>query len=632
MNINAQGCGIIVMLVILYFFVSQKKLKLRTSKAFISIWSAVMIALVFDILSLIAIENRHVLPISCVHAICKIYLWTVTWEAMAAVWYVCVDIFKSNDAERKWRNRTWCNAVITNILIAVLPIHIYDRESSTYTFGAAVIVTYVIALMHLFAVAILTTKHKNQMNPRRRNSVLTWIIIWITAASIQFIDNSVLIVGFAGSIGILIIYLMLENPIINMDRDTGLFNLNALFEYVKELQGRMKDVSIVCVRYDNNRNTIFSFEIENSIAREVVDFISDTENAITFRSSASEFILVFDNEEMAKHGIDKISKRFEQPWGKENLRMLPIDIYFLESTENIRRSTDVLSIFQYAKQNRAEMSGSDVVTIGRGVVDRIYDEMSIENEIIDALSEDRIEVFYQPIYCTRKRNFTTAEALVRIRSRDGEIIPPGRFIGIAEKRGLIIRLGERVFEKVCQFIVNNDLRELGLEYIEINLSVIQCAYENLAKDFITIMNWYNINPKDIVLEITESASVLEKQILLQNMNELRKMGVRFALDDFGTGQSNLNYIVDMPIDIVKFDSGMTSAYFENGKGKPVMDAAMGMIQKLELEIVSEGIEEQEQFKKLDELGIDYIQGYYFSRPKKDSEFVRFIKDNNLIHE
>lgn len=142
------------------------------------------------------------------------------------------------------------------------------------------------------------------------------------------------------------------------------------------------------------------------------------------------------------------------------------------------------------------------------------------------------------------------------------------------------------------------------------------------------MDKYSIDPKDIVLEITESASVLEKQILLQNMNELRKIGVRFALDDFGTGQSNLNYIVDMPIDIVKFDRGMTSAYFANGKGKPVMDAAMGMIQKLELEIVSEGIEQKEQFKKLDEMGIDYIQGYYFSKPRDSKEFLSFIRNEN----
>jgi EAL domain-containing protein (putative c-di-GMP-specific phosphodiesterase class I) len=289
---------------------------------------------------------------------------------------------------------------------------------------------------------------------------------------------------------------------------------------------------------------------------------------------------------------------------------------------------DILGLFQYAKRNRAEFTGRGVMLINNEVIEHIYDENSVENEIIEALRDNRVEVFYQPIYNTKTHKFTSAEALVRIRSREGNIIPPGRFIAEAEKRGLILRLGERVFEIVCRFIVQHDIHAMGIEYIECNLSVVQCAYDHLAQDFIAIMEKYHVDANDIVLEITESASITEKKILLDNMNALRKVGVRFALDDFGTGQSNLSYIVDMPIDIVKFDRGMTNAYFDNGKGKPVMDAAMGMIQKLKLEIVSEGIEEKEQLAKLDELGIDYIQGYYFSKPRNAAEFISFIESNN----
>ena len=112
------------------------------------------------------------------------------------------------------------------------------------------------------------------------------------------------------------------------------------------------------------------------------------------------------------------------------------------------------------------------------------------------------------------------------------------------------------------------------------------------------------------------------------MEKLRSVGVRFALDDFGTGQSNLNYIVEMPVDVVKFDSTMTNAYFENGTAKYVMDAAMQMIQGMDLEIVSEGIEESEQYKTMKELGIDYIQGFYFSRPVDSDEFIRFMKEKS----
>ena len=189
-------------------------------------------------------------------------------------------------------------------------------------------------------------------------------------------------------------------------------------------------------------------------------------------------------------------------------------------------------------------------------------------------------------------------------------------------------MGETVFRKVCEFLNKSEIDKHGISYIEINLSVVQCAYEKLAEDYISIMADYGISPKLINLEITESASMNAKKTLLENMKRLTSYGVNFSLDDFGTGQSNLDYIVDMPVDIVKFDKGMTSAYFENGKAKYIMDAAMSMIQGMNLKIVSEGIETEEQFKVMNDLGINYIQGYYFSKPLSADEFMKFIIKNN----
>lgn len=106
-------------------------------------------------------------------------------------------------------------------------------------------------------------------------------------------------------------------------------------------------------------------------------------------------------------------------------------------------------------------------------------------------------------------------------------------------------------------------------------------------------------------------------------------GVHFSLDDFGTGQSNLNYIVDMPVDIVKFDRSMTNSYFENGKAKYVMEAAIHMIHGMNLEIVSEGIETKEQYQTMEDLGISHIQGYYFSKPLPEDEFIEFLEKNQV---
>ena len=117
------------------------------------------------------------------------------------------------------------------------------------------------------------------------------------------------------------------------------------------------------------------------------------------------------------------------------MTMLFGEIYYLSSTELVRRPSDILGIFQYAKRNRAEFTGRGVMLINNEVIEHIYDENSVENEIIGALRDNRVEVFYQPIYNTKTHKFTSAEALVRIRSREGNIIPPGRFIAVAEKRG-----------------------------------------------------------------------------------------------------------------------------------------------------------------------------------------------------
>ena len=255
-------------------------------------------------------------------------------------------------------------------------------------------------------------------------------------------------------------------------------------------------------------------------------------------------------------------------------------------------------------------------------------ESMAEILIEEAIENDRVEVYYQPIYSTQKGKFTSAEALVRIIDEKGCMVPPSNFISVAEENGMIIRLGEIVFEKVCQFISTDEYKKLGLEYIEINLSVVQCSYKHLASDYISIMEKYKINPNHINLEITESASIDAKNLLLENMNKLIEYGIKFSLDDFGTGQSNLNYIAEMPVEIVKFDKDMVTAYFDNNKTQYVMDAAMGMIKGMQMEIVSEGIETDEQYERMEKLGINYIQGYYFSKPVPRDEFVEFIMKAN----
>ena len=360
---------------------------------------------------------------------------------------------------------------------------------------------------------------------------------------------------------------------------------------------------------------------------EISRFISKIEGIRAFRISENELVFLFFDEKEEEQVYKYLSERFEKPWGRENMRIITPRWYCVEHAGAINRAEDLLTLFQYTSQKlmNSRIAGNEKVLIDRDVIKAMYKEQEVENLLIHAMEMDWVDVYFQPIYSTRKYQFVSAEALVRIHDAEGKIISPAVFIEVAEKTGLIVKLGEMVFEKVCRFIREEKPSQYGIEYIEVNLSVIQCGYEYLAENFIRTMKKYDILPGCINLEITETASLKEKRTLLRNMKELREYGVSFSLDDFGTGRSNLNYIVDMPVDIVKFDKDMIQSYFSSDKAKYVMDAAMHMIHGMELQIVSEGIETEEQYVTMEKLGISFIQGYYFSKPLPEKEFLKFIR-------
>ena len=221
---------------------------------------------------------------------------------------------------------------------------------------------------------------------------------------------------------------------------------------------------------------------------------------------------------------------------------------------------------------------------------------------------------------------------MRIKDKDGNIIPPGDFIPVAERSGQIRELGIRIFEKVCIFLETHRAQELGLKYIEVNLSVIQFDSKSPADFIQAIMKEHGIRPEWINLEITETAEADVRQVLLKNMEKLTAIGITFSLDDFGTGRSNLDYFVSMPLKNVKFDHTFTQGYFNDGRTRRVVRGMAGIIHDMGMHVVSEGVETREQLEGMVELGADYIQGFCFCRPVPENEFLEFMSAvNSGVH-
>ncbi len=632
MNIKMQCCGIILLVVIFFFYYRQKKINLNTEKAFLRIFLVITIGLTLDILSMVVLHYADSLPELVVDTVCKSYVASLVLVALNGVLYVCADIFGQSKMYRKC-NLIYCIlAGIGIVLIFALPIYkSVEDKSNTYTYGPSTLVTYAFCLGFFAVMIFMIIRHKSKMNPKRREAVQVWIALWLAAAIIQFLDKKLLLVGYAGAISVMIIYLKLENPEINLDRQTGLFNQAALIQYMRQMFHTEEDFSLLIMQIPlplmrNNP------EEDKKIKMEIVGYISSLPDSIAFKGAEDEIILILPNREQAEEVKEILEERFESGWGKNNSILVNPYFLLMPSAHIVSSAEDILPCLQYARQNSMEFAETGEAVLNEDLTSQMYEERQIEQLLAEAIKNDWVEVYYQPIYSIEEKQFVSAEALSRIIDEDGNVVSPGLFIDVAEKNGMILKLGELVFKKVCQFIASHPLKEMGIRYIEVNLSTIQGSYEHLADSFIEIMEWYHVDPSMINLEITESGSINAKKILLDNMNRLIRYGVRFSLDDFGTGQSNLNYIVEMPVDIVKFDRTMTGSYFDKGKAKYVMDAAIHMIHGMKLQIVSEGIETKEQLDTMENLGIRYIQGYYFSKPVPSEDFLSFLEKHNVMEQ
>jgi len=257
---------------------------------------------------------------------------------------------------------------------------------------------------------------------------------------------------------------------------------------------------------------------------------------------------------------------------------------------------------------------------GRNQIAFFEDEMQkqflqrykIESNLKKALDSEQFELFYQPIFSSKDLTITGFEALLRWNSDDG-IISPDVFIPIAEKNGLIKKIGCWVIDQVCQqlSIWQVDLPALTMS---INLSPIQLLDNALLPCIEKALKLYNITPSTIEFEITETALLDDTWQTTVAINSLSELGCKLALDDFGTGFSSLSHLHHFPINTVKIDKSLMPSNDERSPNKNIIDGLVIMLQYLELNIVAEGIEYQSHLSLCQALNIQRLQGYFLAKP------------------
>ena len=253
-----------------------------------------------------------------------------------------------------------------------------------------------------------------------------------------------------------------------------------------------------------------------------------------------------------------------------------------------------------------------------------WSESKILFALKKALRDHRLTVFYQPIYSLNTKKFDSAEALVRLNDPTLGMVSPEVFIPLAEKNGLIIEIGDFVFEEVCSLFARHRGDIHFFEHVSINLSALQCADKGLPDRWKALMEKYDVKQDKLVLEVTESVMSSSIEGISDVISALIDVGFSFALDDYGTGYANDSLLVEFPFKFIKIDKKILWSADKSENGNKLLQHFISMCHDLKMRIVVEGVETQNHRDKLSSAGVEYLQGFLFSKPVEEDEAVSLI--------
>jgi len=637
MNIYSQVCGLIIILLLLYFYKRHQTMGLRSEQRFQNILFTVLICICLDIASCITIYNGDKLSTSIVYTVAKLYLCSLCSVAYFALRYATNNIYETRSI-KSYRFKALSALVLyiaSVIGILFLPLEVVFKSNQLYSRGMAVVITYVSCLIFILLTIVESIRHRHILKSKRVQAILSWMFLWTLAAIIQYLYPQHLVVGFASCAGMLIIFFEIENPEAAISRRTGHFSSSVIREYFDYQYKTKKKFSILMISFstvgDSTEDSILLRKTINSLS----DFLFSINEAKIFDTPEGYFILVFNNPDFIESTKYKINNHFQSIADssdkKDAITLLNPFYTIVPSSNIVTNSDEMMSLLTGFIPTSHKNYDNNEVVVTSEIIKNLRERKAVEDMVVDAMNHDRVEVFYQPIYNVAKDMFTSAEALVRIRLVDDTLVSPNTFIPIVEETGRIIALSDSIYTKALSFMKTYHMERLGIEYIDLNLSVKQGESPIFATRFKALLENYKLPGSMINLEITETSSIRSKENMLNNLSKLEKIGVTFSLDDFGSGSSNLNYIIDMPVKTVKLDKTLTDAYFDNPKAEAIVKAVIEMSHSIGIEIIAEGIETEERLNVMKEIGVDYIQGYYFSEPLPERQFLAFIQTNNLKH-
>lgn len=561
-NIDFLIAAMVILLLVLWYFLGQKRAEDLNNQVFLFF----AIIGILDVVAKLA-SNYY---ISFPNSNCEIAAMLATTifyllQALLPFTVICY-IQTLHDNKIISAKKMFLSGVPTFILMGMILTNPFTEKlfyfdiPAGYMKGPWYMLMYYSALCHMAAALILIVIWRKKLGYQKVKSLLEILLISGAGVVIQLLYHPLLTTGFGMSLGILALFITINNPHANIDTLTG--SLEEYEYYLTQLK-RM---------FDGNSK----LNVNNKI--------------IT----------------------------------------MPVIISGIMNAQKLGDSGLILEYAEYLEALSAKNGLTEVIQDDYQTMNGFLYNKRVEQYLHKAITEDLFEIYYQPVYSTRKKCFITLEALSRLQHPELGWIAPDVFIQIAEKNHMIEQITDLQFSRVCRFLGENRYLMRHLLNVKVNLSSLDLMRNDCSRHFIRIMDAYKIPHNWIQFEITETVATECNAGLRRVAEEFTDAGIGLCLDDFGSGYANLNTVMRLPFSVIKVDRSLLFDICRDEKRAIFYESVVETFHKMNYHIVSEGVETQEEMEQISSWGVEMIQGYYFSKPLPEKELLELLKKQDNI--
>ena len=524
--------------------------------------------------------------------------------------------------------------VITALVFIVNPFTkmiYYIDGNGIYHRGPMFYSLYALAYMYMFVGYFEMIKYRRLFNSRKLFSVVMVFVIMVSSSIYQAIHPEHCIQMFFTSVAFFMMMIGVQSPEERMHGSTGLFSMNAYIQDINRYHELNAPVGItlsVMTNYSALIEMLGYFTVQEiivALAKRLEEWAKQCRADVDlYYLGGGRYAVITDD----RYEDDMI--RIAQEINAVLAREIEISEMSVKAMNNVCFIACPKDIddpkFLISFDGRLEM---EAYTGELRYAEKLFDKKRFElrpdiAKVIDrAFSDDLFYLEYQPVYSAKDKRFVRAEAFLRLNDPEFGQIRPDILIGEAERLNSIHAITAYVIEEACRFVSMPEFLLMGLEFVEINLSPVQCMWSDLLSVMLSTLKTYNVQPKNICFNITDvdGKDMFEK--MRDNVNALSQVGFVIFMDDFGAGIFEVERIAKMPLSGIKLDRTFVREGMR-GDNSAVFEGSLRMIEDLEIDPVAVGVEDEEMKMRLESLGCNYMQGYHFCRPLSKSELIRFI--------